>query len=85
MNEYKGREQTVALFREYPLCEQTFEHLVLFLSAKEGCLKDSSVENRVKMKDAYMNIYMDIKHAWVARQISKLDFLNLDEVLQEGL
>lgn len=85
MSEYRGHEKTVSLFRKFPLNEQIYDHLTAFLDAKEIYLKDSSVDNRVQLKDAYMNIYMDIKHAWVGRQITKLDFMTLDEVLQEGL
>lgn len=72
-------------FKDLGFSEYDIEDLTLFLNAKDLFLSERTNENSGLMKAKYMNIYMAVKHLFVAHKISAKTFEDLIELLQEGL
>ena len=77
-----GIEEIRAIFADDPF---VLENLDAFLQTKESFIRDSSVDNRIAMKFAYVNIYEDLKVAWYGRKYNEDTFWRYVDALKDGL
>lgn len=63
--------------------KQTMDDLELFLKTKAAYMLDESIENRLEMKMAYVNIYEDVKMGWVGRRYAENTFRRYVSALKD--